>query len=405
MGKLTEKKVKEATGRLYDGGGLSLQVRKGGSKNWSLRIQVDGKKSEYGLGGWPLVSLAEARDAAFELRKAIKRGEPPQRRKKLDSELFAALAEAYLTVHEHSWKNAKSAAQWRASLEAYAYKVIGKKTAQSITKDDMLAILEPIWKTKTETATRVRGRIEKILDYAKTRGLRTGENPARWAGHLANLLPKPRQVTAVTHHSAMDYRAIPEFWRRLEQIGGTGAAALRWTILTAARSGETRGATYDELDSLVWIVPAERMKAKKEHRVPLTDAALAAIPPRTDEKNPLLFPAVRGGKLSDMSISAVLKRMGLTVTVHGFRSTFRDWAGESTSHPREVIEHALAHQLKDKAEAAYARSDLLDKRRRLMQDWAAYVTSGSEEKADPNLSRFWLSDESEIEITKHAEEA
>ncbi len=247
----------------------------------------------------------------------------------------------------------------------------------------MLDILRPIWHEKTETASRVRGRIEKILDYATAHGLRSGDNPARWAGHLSTLLPKRTAVAKVEHHAAMDYRDLPEFWKKLTLMDGSSAAALRWNILTAARSGETRGATYDELDKDgLWIVPAERMKAGKEHRVPLTKEAPVAIPPRKDDKNKLLFPAPRSDTpMSDMSIAAVLKRMELgQFTVHSFRSNFRDWAGESTAHPREVIEHALAHQLKDKAEAAYARSDLLEKRRRLMEDWTAYVTSAMNEK-------------------------
>ena len=222
----------------------------------------------------------------------------------------------------------------------------------------------------------------KILDYAAAHGFRTGENPARWAGHLSTLLPKPSQVVKVAHHSALDYRELPNFWKELAKMEGNGAAALRWTILTAARSGETRGATRAELDKdNLWIIPANRMKAGKEQRVPLTKEALTTIPPGKDEKAVLLFPAPRGGQLSDMSISAVLRRMNRgDITVHGFRSTFRDWAGESTAHPREVIEHALAHQLKDKAEAAYARSDLLEKRRKLMKDWAAFVTGGKNER-------------------------
>lgn len=389
MGKLNDKKVRTAQpGRHYDGGGLILHVRKNKdtgeatSRDWHVRVTKDGKTTDYGLGGFPLVSLAEAREAAFDMRRAIKRGEAPQRRAKLGGDLFETLAEEYIKAHTPGWKNPKSADQWRSSLKAYAYPVIGKKTAQAVTTTDVLDIVRPIWQTKTETASRVRGRIEKVLDYATAHGMRSGDNPARWAGHLSTLLPKRTAVATVEHHAAMDYRDLPEFWKKLAVMDGSGAAALRWTILTAARSGETRGATYDELDKDgLWIIPAERMKAGKEHRVPLTKVALAVVPSRKDDKNNLLFPAPRGGQLSDMSITAVLKRMELgQFTVHGFRSTFRDWAGETTAHPREVIEHALAHQLKNKAEAAYARSDLLEKRRRLMEDWAAYVTSAMKGK-------------------------
>lgn len=386
MGKLNDKKVRTAQpGRYYDGGGLVLRVRESGSRDWALRITKDGKTTDYGLGGFPLVSLAEAREAAFDMRRAIKRGDIPQRKLKTGGDLFETLAEDFITAHTPGWKNPKSADQWRSSLKTYAYQTIGKKDAQSITTADVLDILRPIWHEKTETASRVRGRIEKVLDYATAHGLRSGDNPARWAGHLSTMLPKPTAVAKVEHHAAMDYRDLPEFWKKLAKMEGSSAAALRWTILTVARSGETRGATDDELDKDgLWIVPADRMKAGKEHRVPLTKEALATIPPRKDDKNKLLFPAPRSDNpMSDMSIAAVLKRMELgQFTVHGFRSTFRDWAGESTAHPREVIEHALAHQLKDKAEAAYARSDLLEKRRRLMEDWAAYVTSAMNDKTD-----------------------
>lgn len=378
MPKFNDKKVRTAPpGRYYDGGCLILRVRESGSRDWALRITKDGKTTDYGLGSFPLVSLAEAREAAFDLRRAIKRGDIPQRKLKAGGDLFETLAEDYIKAHAPGWKNPKSADQWRSSLKAYAYPTIGKKAAQTITTADVLDILRPIWQNKTETASRVRGRIEKVLDYATAHGLRSGDNPARWVGHLSTLMPKRTALAKVAHHAAMDYRDLPEFWKKLAELEGSSAAALRWTILTAARSGETRGATCEELDKDgLWIVPAERMKASKEHRVPLTEEALAIIPPQEDEEAALLFPAPRGGQLSDMSLSAVLKRMGFGhITVHGFRSTFRDWAGASTTHPREVIEHALAHQLKDKAEAAYARSDLLEKRRRLMEDWAAYVTS------------------------------
>lgn len=383
MGKLNDKKVRTAPpGRYYDGGNLVLRVRESGSRDWALRITKDGKTTDYGLGGYPLVSLDEARNAAFDMRRDIKKGNIPQRKLKVGGDLFETLAEDYIKAHTPAWKNPKSADQWRSSLKAYAYPTIGKKNVQNITLDDVKGLLLAIWHEKTETASRVRGRIEKVLDYATAHGLRSGDNPARWAGRLSTMLPKPTAVAKVEHHAAMDYRDLPEFWKKLAKMEGSSAAALRWTILTSARSGETRGATHDELDrDSLWIIPAERMKAGKEHRVPLTKEALASIPPRKG-KNKLLFPAPRSDKpMSDMSITAVLKRMELgQYTVHGFRSTFRDWAGESTAHPREVIEHALAHQLKDKAEAAYARSDLLEKRRKLMEDWAAYVTSAMNDK-------------------------
>ncbi len=374
--RLNDKKVRTAPpGRYYDGNGLILRVRDSGSRDWALRITKDGKTSDYGLGGFPMVTLAEARDKAFLLRKEIKNGKTPERKIKTILQSFEELAEDYIKAHSPSWKNNKSRDQWHSSLSAYAYPKIGKKLAKDITTADVLSVLRPIWESKNETANRVRGRIEKVLDAATAQGLRTGDNPARWQGHLITLLPKPSLIAPVEHFAAMDYRELPEFWKKLSAMDGVGASALRWTILNAVRSGESRGATHDELVDNLWIIPSSRMKAGKEHRVPLTKAALATIPSNTLKNNHLLFPAPRGGKLSDMSLSAVLKRMGIKdITVHGFRSTFRDWAGETTSHPREVIEHALAHQLKDKSEAAYARSDLLEKRRKLMEDWALFVT-------------------------------
>jgi len=374
--RLNDKKVRTAPpGRYYDGNGLILRVRDSGSRDWALRITKDGKTSDYGLGGFPMVTLAEARDKAFLLRKEIKNGKTPERKIKTILQSFEELAEDYIKAHSPSWKNNKSRDQWHSSLSAYAYPKIGKKLAKDITTADVLSVLRPIWESKNETANRVRGRIEKVLDAATAQGLRTGDNPARWQGHLITLLPKPSLIAPVEHFAAMDYRELPEFWKKLSAMDGVGASALRWTILNAVRSGESRGATHDELVDNLWIIPSSRMKAGKEHRVPLTKAALATIPSNTLKNNHLLFPAPRGGKLSDMSLSAVLKRMGIKdITVHGFRSTFRDWAGETTSHPREVIEHALAHQLKDKSEAAYARSDLLEKRRKLMEDWASFVT-------------------------------
>lgn len=374
--RLTDKKVQNApSGRYYDGNGLILRVRESGSRDFALRITRNGRTSDFGLGGYPLISLAEAREKAFDLRKNIKSGIAPESKVKLENQFFQVLADDYIKSHAPAWKGTKSENQWRSSLTTYVYPKLGKKLAKEITTSDLLLVLKPIWESKNETANRVRGRIEKILDYAIAQGFRNAENPARWQGHLITLLPKPSLIAPVQHFPAMDYRELPAFWKELSLMEGMGAAALRWTILTAARSGETRGATHREIKDNLWIIPNTRMKAGKEHRVPLVETAISIIPKKTDTENDLIFPAPRGGKLSDMSISAVLKRMNIqNVTVHGFRSTFRDWAGESTAHPREVIEHALAHQLQDKSEAAYARSDLLEKRRKLMEDWAIYIT-------------------------------
>lgn len=389
MTKLTDVEVKrKPAGRYYDGNGLILRVRNSGSRDWALRITVAGKTTDYGLGGYPDVSLAEARSKAREKRDSLSNDALPQSKKKTKNTPFNVVAEEYIKSKEAGWRNTKSKKQWIYTLENFAYPYIGDKFVSHINTDDMEKIFNPIWSTKNETANRLRGRIEKIIDYAAYKGMFVGENPARWKGKLEHALSSPSEVKTIKHFNALDYRDLPEFWKELSKMDGNGAAALRWTILTAVRSGETRGATYEELDrDGVWIIPRHRMKAKKEHRVPLTDAALSTIPKKL-AGNQLLFPAPRGGMLSDMSISAVLKRMGrYDITVHGFRSTFRDWAGETTAHPREVIEHALSHQLRDKAEAAYARGDLMAKRRELMEDWATYVTGvkiAETKKNNPN---------------------
>ena len=253
--RLNDKKVRTAPpGRYYDGNGLILRVRDSGSRDWALRITKDGKTSDYGLGGFPMVTLAEARDKAFLLRKEIKNGKTPERKIKTILQSFEELAEDYIKAHSPSWKNNKSRDQWHSSLSAYAYPKIGKKLAKDITTADVLSVLRPIWESKNETANRVRGRIEKVLDAATAQGLRTGDNPARWQGHLITLLPKPSLIAPVEHFAAMDYRELPEFWKKLSAMDGVGASALRWTILNAVRSGESRGATHDELVDNLWIL-------------------------------------------------------------------------------------------------------------------------------------------------------
>jgi integrase len=288
---------------------------------------------------------------------------------------FKWCAEQYIEAHRAGWKNAKHAAQWEATLDRYAYPKIGELMVHQVELPHILAILRPIWETKTETASRLRGRIESVLNWATVSKYRTGENPARWKGHLDNLLARPSKVAKVEHHAALPFQKVGAFMARLRNQEGMGAQALQFAILTAARSGEVRGAQWAEIDlhAAVWTIPASRMKAEKEHRVPLSPQAvelLRAQPRGTGDA--LVFPAPRGGMLSDMTLSAVLRRMGEAVTAHGFRSSFRDWAGETSGYAREVIEHALAHKLKDKAEASYARGTLFDKRRRLMNDWGAY---------------------------------
>lgn len=382
-----------------DGGNLYLFVR-GASRAWLFRYTApDGKRRNMGLGGYPAVSLATARKEAAKLREQVKnpldRKDPiaEGQTKRLAARIasaklttFAQAADAYIKAKSPEWKNQKHAAQWGATLSTYAFPILGDLPVSAVDTELVRKVLEPIWTTKNETASRVRGRIESILNWAKTSGLREGENPARWRGHLDNLLAQPSKVQTVEHHAALPFSEIAAFMAELRTREGYGARALELAILTAARSGEVRGATWGEIDlnGACWTVPAGRMKAEKEHRIPLSDAALTllkALP--QGEGTALLFPSSKGTELSDMTLGAVIKRMGFEsskATAHGFRSTFRDWAGETTAYPREVIEHALAHQLKDKAEAAYARGSLFEKRRALMNDWSRYCERGEERK-------------------------
>lgn len=365
--------------------GLSLQVADTGARSWILRVMVGGQRRNIGLGGFPDVTLAGAKEAARKAREQIKDGiDPIEDKQAKRSALAAAVAGAmtfseaastFIAAKEHEWKNAKHGAQWRSTLETYAYPIIGKVFVGSIGLEHIVKVLEPIWTTKTETATRLRGRIEAVLDWATVRGYRKGENPARWRGHLDKVLAQPGKVKSIEHHAALDWREIGAFMVALREQESMAARMLEFAILTASRSGEVRGATWSEIDlpSATWTIPADRMKANKEHRVPLSDAAVKLLDalPRDSE---IVFPSPTGRQFSDAAMTALLKRMGRTdLTAHGFRSTFRDWAGETTGYPREVIEHALAHQLKDKAEAAYQRGTLFDKRRRLMNEWARFT--------------------------------
>ena len=377
---LSARKVETATaGKHGDGRGLFLFVKATGSRSWVLRYQVQGRRRDLGLGAYPEVSLAIARQRAMEARRLIAEGDDPiAKRQQCKPKTFKAAALDLIESKRPGWKNAKHAAQWTATLEAYAFPKLGQLQVPKIETADVIAVLTPIWVEKPETASRVRQRIEAVIDYSTALGLRTGDNPARWRGHLDHLLPKPAKVRSVRHHPALPHTQIAEFFSDLSGRIGVAARALSFTILTAARSGETRGMTWGEvdLDARTWTIPAERMKAGKNHRVPLTDAAIEFLGMRKFRANisALVFESeVNPGKpISDMSMTAVLRRMGRDgISVHGFRSTFRDWAGETTGFPREVIEAALAHRLKDKSEAAYARSDLFDKRRALMEAWAA----------------------------------
>jgi len=367
--------------------GLYLYVTDTGARSWVLRIMVGAKRRHIGLGGFPDVPLAQARERARKARDDVAAGiDPIAQKQALASQLrasqaaettFKMAAEAYIAAHGDTWKNPKHRAQWTSTLATYAYPVIGNLGVQHIGQELILKILEPIWKTKTETASRLRGRLESVLDWSTVRGYRSGENPARWKGHLDKLLAAPGKIQKVEHHPALDIDAMPRFMADLRKREGTSARALEFAILTAARSGEARGATWDEIDAKekVWTIPAERMKANREHRVPLTAAALKVISsmPKVDG-SAFVFAAPRGGMLSDMALTQVMRRMDLKAVPHGFRSTFRDWAGERTHHPREIAEAALAHTLDNKVEAAYRRGDALEKRRVMMSEWADFLS-------------------------------
>jgi integrase len=398
-------------GRFGAGEGLYLQVTEKGA-SWLFRFKLNGRPRMMGLGAYPEVSLAEARGRSLKMRAATHIGVDPLEEKHANRRVarqtrmaaaanptqptFRDAAEAYIAAHRTGWRNPKHAQQWANTLATYVYPKIGDVPVDALTLDHVLAVLQPIWHAKTETASRVRGRIELVLDAARARGWRSAENPARWRGNLAMWLPVRTRVTKVEHHAALDWRQVPAIIPVLAARPGMAALALRFLILTAVRSGDVRGATWAEIDENygfpLWVIPVQRMKVQQgqrgrldDHRVPLSDAALAILEevrarPQPDNPAALVFPALSGKPLSDMTLTALLRRLGWTdaagktITAHGFRSSFRDWAGESTAHPREVIEAALAHRIKDKAEAAYARGDLLVKRRALMNDWADFCT-------------------------------
>jgi integrase len=371
--------------------GLLLQVSRSKSgqlrRSWILRAMVGAKRRDIGLGSYPTVTVGIARDRARELREQIRQGVDPiaerhAARAALIAEQASAMtfrqcAAAYIEAHEPTWRNAKHRAQWRSTLETYVYPTIGKLPVAAVDVAHVVKIVEPLWQTKTETASRVRGRVETVLDWATARKYRSGDNPARWRGHLDHLLPKKTKVRKVRHQPAMPYRDVPAFMGRLRSQTSISARALEWTVLNTVRTSETIGATWDEIDfqSKTWTVPAHRIKAERDHRIPLCGRSieiLQALPRRTD--NPYVFAGAGRGGLSNMAMLERLRGMdGNGYTVHGFRSSFRDWCAEQTNYPRELAEVALAHKLKDKTEAAYQRGDLLEKRRRLMRDWAKFV--------------------------------
>jgi integrase len=391
---LTPLAVKNAKpGRHADGGGLHLLVKESGARSWVYRFMLGGRSRDVGLGaaGVGGISLAAARDARDALRIKVKAGTDPleerQRRAadaiaeahmaKIAGITFRSVSEIYMESNWDSWRNDKHRHQWKSTMATYVYPVIGDLPVAEVGTNHVLQILEPIWRSKAETASRVRGRIETILDAAKARGYREGENPARWRGHIAQILPARARLTR-GHHKAMPYESIPKFLAALQQREAIAALALEFTILTAARTGEVIGAKWDEIDlgKAVWTIPANRMKAGKEHRVPLSLRAVDILKSTQELRKEGLFPAVRGGALSGMAMAMLLRRIGVDVTVHGFRSSFRDWCAECTGYAHEVAEMALAHTIDNKVERAYRRGDLFEKRRRLMDDWAAYCVTG-----------------------------
>ena len=401
LDKLSPLKVErlKAPGLHSDGGGLYLQISANGARSWIFRYRMGGRKTprDMGLGSLNDVSLAAARLNAAAKRGQIQQGIDPIEARKRDKVVaaldlskaitFKDCAEAYIAAHREGWRNEKHAAQWTATLEAYAYPKLGKLPVRDVDVGHVLKVLEQkcddlegkptFWSGKTETASRVRGRIEVILDWAKVRQYRAGENPARWRGNLEHSLPARNKVQKVTHHAALPYAEMGTFMQSLRHEEATAARALEFLILTATRTSEAIGVRWDEIDQdkALWVIPADRMKTGKEHRIPLSAPALAIIKQLAKTKeSEFVFPGVKKGKaLSTNALLKHLTRMDRNdITAHGFRSTFRDWAAESTNYPRDVAEMALAHTIGDKVEAAYRRGDLMEKRKRMMDDWAKF---------------------------------
>jgi integrase len=387
IGKLSAVAVTQTKKRGYysDGGGLFLQVGPTGAKSWVFRFRQAGRLREMGLGPLHTVRLAEAREKALDCRKARLEGRDPIEARRTErmaartdaakAMTFKECAEAYITSHRTGWRNPKHASQWGATLETYVYPHFGALPVAAVDTGLVLKAIEPIWATKPETAGRVRGRIEAILDWAKVRGYRDGENPARWRGHLQQLLPARSKVRRVEHHAALPYREIGAFMTELRAQEGVAARAFEFAILTAARTGEVIGARWDEINMAerLWTIPPERMKGGREHRVPLSNTAIAIIEQMAAiRQSDFVFPGAQPGRsFSNMALLMTLRRMGRgDLTAHGFRSTFRDWAAERTNFPAEVAEMALAHAVGDKVEAAYRRGDLFEKRQRLAEAWA-----------------------------------
>lgn len=403
---LTPLSVKNAKpGRHADGGGLQLLVKESGARSWVFRFMLKGKSRDVGLGpaaGAGAISLAKARDLADALRVKVKSGiDPLEERDRQTAEAlaaaqaakvagitFKAMAETHIAANKDSWRNAKHKQQWENTLATYAYPVIGDLPVSEVATPHILKVLEPIWRAKAETASRVRGRIETVLDSAKARGYREGENPARWRGHLAQILPARTKLSR-GHHKALAYSAVPAFIAEIRAREALAALALEFVILTAGRSGEVIGAKWGEVDlaKAVWTVPAERMKAGKEHRVPLSPRAVEILEQAKQFEGDYVFAATRKKPLSSMAMAMLLRRMKQDVTVHGFRSAFRDWAAECTGYSHEVAEMALAHAISNAVERAYRRGDLFEKRRKLMEAWADFCAGrGAAGEAGDNVT-------------------
>ena len=418
---LTDLEVRNlsSVGRHAVGGvpGLCKQIGSSTSASWILKVTVGGRHKEIGLGSCRSVTLKEARDRARQIRVDVSQGLDPlqckrqakleRRRKQQRAKTFDQVAELYIDSIAPQWRNRKSRAQWESSIAAYVSPHIGQTDCADIDTPDVMSVLEPIWQTKPETASRIRGRIEKILAYAKTRGYRSGDNPARYRGHLDTMLPSPDKLKRKVAQPALDYHDLPVFMNTLRKVDTVAARCLEFMILTATRQGEARGLIWSELNMAekLWVIPASRMKADKEHAVPLTSRCLEILQnmPKRDD-SPYVFAALRGGKLSDATVGKLVKTLHRNevelghagfvdhrqeqrvVVPHGFRSTFRDWAAERSSYSREVIEHCLAHQLRDRAEAAYQRGTILPKRTELMEQYDRYCISAVEGRDAYNVT-------------------
>ena len=370
--------------------GLNIQVKANGAKYWTFRYLYQGKRHDLGLGTYPAITLKDARARATAARNEINQGSRPTAKWKPTAPVnqpaepenrptFSTFAKGCIESKKAEWRNAKHGAQWHATIDDYADPVIGEKHLDQIDTDDILKILNPIWHTKTVTASRLRGRIEWVLAAATTRKLRTGLNPATWRGHLETILPKPNKIKAEEHHKALPYQDIPEFIGKLKEMDGVAALALEFVILNANRTGEVIGGLRSEVNTNgLWVIPKDRMKAHREHRVPLGKRSLELlqIAKSLDPNSDYLF-SYNGRALSSMAMSMLLRRMGYDITVHGFRSCFRDWVAEETIHSPEVAEKALAHAIANKVESAYRRGDLIEHRKRLMGDWEDFCQTGS----------------------------